>query len=182
MFCKKCNSELLENVQFCSKCGNAVEAETEIIVNSTERKRHGFTSFWLILSLIIYVISFGNSLVSYGTVQMVGISSGMAMFGWLTSITAIIGIILVLRWKKIGFWLFVVSNIFSLLLFITAMGNVSSTITEDISAEMIVKFFNSLSIITVLINLVITWGVLHIRKNGKNTWEQLVPISKSGWF
>jgi uncharacterized membrane protein YvbJ len=72
-FCSKCGAEIAEGINFCSKCGNAVNPAavnstavnspsmgaadtTEDVVITTDRKRHGFITFWLIASLISELI------------------------------------------------------------------------------------------------------------------------------
>jgi len=177
MFCGKCGSEILNDVRFCPKCGNAVETKTESNVNSIVRKRHGFTSFWLIFGMITSAIS--------GVIQFIGV--GM-MPDFIRELTVLSGIVLIagticyvllLRWKKIGFWIIVGLSIISILILpimIPKLATITGAITGTTGS-------NILSGIAYrLITVAIIWGVLHIRKNGKNTWEQLIPISKYGWF
>jgi hypothetical protein len=156
MFCVKCGSEIDEEVQFCPKCGNAIKSTSEDSVNFIEHKRHGFTSFWLIFSLISFVIGGSIYLFSPALItQYYKVSSNLIMLYGIVSILGVVGNILLLCWKKIGFWVFIGISIVSLLLNILIGMNIGQ-------------------ILFGLIGIAVMWGVLHIRKNGKTTWEQLV--------
>ena len=155
MFCVKCGSEIANDVQFCPRCGNAINSTVADSVNSTERKRHGFTSFWLIFSLICSVIVGGIYVFSPSIItQYYNVSSGLVMLYGFSAMAVVVGDILLLCWKKTGFWLFIGSSVVSLLLNM-AIG------------------MNFLQSLWGLIGIVIMWGILHIRKNGKTAWEQL---------
>jgi hypothetical protein len=157
MFCVKCGIELLDNMQFCPKCGNAVNSTIKNNDNSTERKRHGFTSFWLILgviSCVLYGIMFlfvPNIVTKYWNVS----SGGLVMLLGFVTLASIIYYVLLLHWKKIGFQLLIGFEV----------------------AIFILKIMMGINIILPLLGLIISiaimWGVLHLRKNGRTAWEQL---------
>ncbi|MDR1867357.1 MAG: zinc ribbon domain-containing protein [Treponema sp.] len=153
MFCEKCGMEIGNDAQFCPKCGVSIVSVTT--VNTNEKKRHGFTSFYLIFTLICNAIV-GTSYMF--TPQMItqyyDISNELMMLYGLVSMGAVIGSILLLCWKKIGIWVFIGLSIVSLILNM-AIG---------------LNFIQSL---WSLIGIAVMWGVLRIRKNGKTTWEQL---------
>jgi membrane associated rhomboid family serine protease len=153
MLCEKCGTEIGDDVQFCPKCGFNIRPVTTVNVN--ERKRHGFTTFWLILSLISFIISGGSYLFSTETIaQNLNTSNELIMLFGFVSMVGIIGDILLLCWKKIGFWIFIGISVVSLIL------------NMKIGLTIVQSLFG-------LIGLAIMWGVLHIRKNGKTAWEQL---------
>ena len=156
MFCSKCGAEISNEIQFCSKCGNAVNSTSMDTANTTDRKRHGFTSFWLIFSLITNAIVGATYLFFPGTIiQTLNTSGNLIMILGIISIIGIIGNVLLLCWKKIGFWIAVGISIVSL----------------------VVNFVIGLNIGQILfglVGIVVLWGVLHIRKNGKTAWEQLI--------
>jgi hypothetical protein len=155
MFCSKCGTEITDEVQFCPKCGSSVNSTVVNTVNTIDRKRHGFTSFWLIFSLISFVISGSIYLFTPQLMtQYYNVSSGLLMLYGIISMAGIIGNILLLCWKKIGFWIFIGISVVSLLL------------NMVIGLNIVQSLFG-------LIGIAIMWGVLHIRKNGKTTWEQL---------
>jgi hypothetical protein len=66
----------------------------------------------------------------------------------------VIGLVLLLRWKKIGFWIITVVSGVSLMINLTIGGIVLQTIGA-------------------IIGIVIYWGVLQLKKNEKTAWEQL---------
>jgi hypothetical protein len=66
----------------------------------------------------------------------------------------VIGLVLLLRWKKIGFWIITVVSGVSLMINLTSGGSVLQTMGA-------------------IIGIVIYWGVLQLKKNEKTAWEQL---------
>ncbi|GHU17013.1 hypothetical protein FACS1894163_07400 [Spirochaetia bacterium] len=107
--------------------------------------RHGFTAFWLWLCLILNLIG-GIILLAteYFTPGAMAIASAFA-------------IILILCWKKIGFWGLVVVQIVMLLTTVEGGRDQLGT-----------------AIGSVVISVAIMFGVLHLRNAyGVNTWEQL---------
>lgn len=173
MFCGNCGTSITDDAKFCPKCGNPVRAEfskeesvkdetvitgsPEIIVStkSTNRVRHGFTSFWLITGIvtcaitgIIYLVAqemiYNSTGMSYGQIQILG---GVM-------IAEVIGCVLLLYWKKVGFWLIVGVCIINLVVSFTSGVNI-------------------IQIIFALIGIISFWAILQIPKNGKTTWQQL---------
>jgi hypothetical protein len=120
-----------------------------------DRDRHGFTTFWLVISLIGYVVMAGAFLFQpYITAYMYGASKGLVQFLGLVSVVGIVSGALLLRYKMLGFTLFVVVSLLSLILdlvigmgFWPVLGNLG--------------------------NIAIMYGVLQFRRKGKTTWEQL---------
>jgi hypothetical protein len=159
--CSACGTVLKEGVEFCGNCGNKINNvkansnQDGHSVNATIRVRHGFTLFYLICGIIFCFIGGVFNIYSYSLVDP-GVPIG-PLFPLLYVISSMIGAacyILLLRWKKIGFWIFIGIAFISLLLNIQARVNISP-------------------ILLGLSGIVGLWGVLHIRKNGKTTWEQL---------
>jgi hypothetical protein len=159
MFCVKCGIELLGNIQFCPKCGNAVNSIIINNENSTERKRHGFTSFWLIFGVIAYAINGGMFLFipNIMTKSWNVSSSGPIMFYIFLNLAELICNVLLLHWKKIGFWILIGTSVASFLFNILIIG----------------KYIIVLSLFGLIIGIAVMWGVLHLRKNGRTAWEQL---------
>jgi hypothetical protein len=164
MFCVKCGSEIGDDAKFCPKCGNSTVQET-VVKKIPSRQRPVFTSFWLIFSAIMNFVSGMMCLMSP---QIVATTSGAfedfipkdaayiyVLIG-IFSIVGIFGNILMLLWKKIGFWVYIVIYVvlFPFQLIFISGGNITSMMPYG------------------MIHLV-TVGVLYIRKNGKNTWSQL---------
>jgi len=157
----------------------SIETKTE---NSDTRKRHGFTSFCLIFGLVVFAIigvaSFfasGATKIGYDKQSEAQLMATVAVFNGIVCIGYTIGFVLLLCWKKIGFWIIAGLSIISILIIVILAvmipnaGSTGSIMSSGLSG-----------IAFRLIIVAIIWGVLHIRKNGKNTWEQLKPISKFG--
>jgi hypothetical protein len=124
--------------------------------NNYIKKRHGFTTFWLIFSLIAQVISGIIYLLSMQLLaDFYNVSRSLILLYGIISLVGAVGSVLLLIWKKIGFWIFIGISIASLIL--------NNIIGIPIRTTLIG-----------LLGVVIMWAVLQIRKNGKTTWEQLI--------
>ena len=131
------------------------EPQSTMNINPAERKRHGFTTFWLIFMLVSYAISlvvlfFTFEDLRWSTERLIT-TVGFSLFG-------ICGIVFILRWWN-GFWMvlgsFVLNPIFNILFH-------SASIFEEL-----------LGLISGIIGIGILFAVLQIRKNGMSTWKQL---------
>jgi len=188
MFCGKCGSELATGVEFCTKCGTAVNIIAESKTNNLiGRKRHGFTSFWMIFMLALCIINAifailsrdiaaillqGISLNSSERTQIDQLINLSILLGIFFALPAI-GIIFLMRWKKIGFWVFIGTYLTA-----TFVSIVITIMTYYImeNAQIPNEMELGLQVIFDLSRLVlmaITWGVLFLRKDGKTTWAQL---------
>ena len=95
MFCEKYGAEIGDDVQFCPKCGFNIRPVTT--VNISERRRHGFTTFWLIFSLISFTITGVVYLFSPEVITLyLNVSNGLIMFLGIVSMAGIIGNVLLL--------------------------------------------------------------------------------------
>jgi uncharacterized membrane protein SpoIIM required for sporulation len=159
MFCSKCGAEIGDDVRFCPKCGTAISSVTGNVARGTDRNRHGFVTFWLVLGVIFgpiaglmcfatpYSIAQYYPKASYSSIMSMGI----------ISLADTVACILMLCWKKIGFWLWLGLSVVSIII----------SIGVGISIGYILSSF---------VGIAIMWGILHIRKNGKTTWEQLEKV------
>jgi hypothetical protein len=160
-FCSNCGTEIAENIKFCGSCGTAATQSKaqDSQINITEemsKKRHGFTTFWLILMLLLMLLSF---IVSF--IDPASLESPAIIFERIGVICYLISIILLLYWKKIGFWILIATEIYSAVSYLAYSEYYLANSEYDDSA------FIGLFIFAVTI------GVLHIRHEGKTTWEQL---------
>jgi hypothetical protein len=158
MRCEKCGAELEENTRFCPKCDVEVIVPLQTSENNYKKERAGFTTFWLIFLLIMRIISIALLLFSIilTLFEIHYISSGLIILYLISSILGMTGHILLLLWKKVGFWIFLGNSIsFSILLFIKDGMRWSNIIGSCLS-------------------ILFMWSVLQIQKNGKTTWEQLI--------
>jgi predicted amidophosphoribosyltransferase len=154
-FCSKCGAEITDGIRFCPKCGNAVNSTIRGTVNTTDRERHGFTSFWLILSLIFNLFAAATSLFyPEWLAEYSEISSGLMMLSGFLLIIGSIECILLLCWKKIGFWILIGNSVISMIINLVDGENIGMVLFG-------------------LVSILIWWAILQIRKNGRSTWEQL---------
>jgi len=155
MLCSKCGVEILNENNSCSKCGNSMDPTNFYTSSGIDRKRHGFTTFWLIFSLISpivvgIVLFFGQIMFSEEYL------SGVFMLNVIISATLqFVASILLLSWRKLGFWLYTGSYIFSLIM------------------DIAMSSFSFQQMVMGLVFIFAMRGVLQIRKNGKTTWQQL---------
>ena len=148
MRCENCGNEIIKGFQTCLYCGNSIYSIRK--ENIVEPDRHGFAIFWLYFLLIV------NYSLSFVFLIFIPIFYDIKnIFEYIPLIIIIIliilgnfGLILLLRWKKIGFWIFLGSI------------GVCSFLAINISPF-------------IIISAIITWIVLHLRKNDKTIWEQL---------
>jgi len=124
---------------------------------SATKQRHGCVTAWLILMII------GNSLIAIlylfaGNTIAQNLQSGisnsalilLAIFG----VGNVISSILLFRWLKIGFWIFLLTSI----------------------ASLVVNFSIGLGIVQSLLGLVgiaVLYGVLQIKRDNISAWENL---------
>jgi len=111
-------------------------------------ERHGFVSFWLWAGVISggIFIPFLLFLPDY----IISNKFICNFFG----LSGCISYILILNWKKLGFYLFCFGNIFGI--FINTQNS-----------------FIALSIFSSIIGILIFFGILNIKKNGISTWDYL---------
>ena len=123
-------------------------------------ERHGFTTFWLVLGVIFCFITGYIYLFSPRFVMQMLYAQGyrpstglLGLYGIIAMVGALCYILL-LCWKRVGFWLFVITTIVQCPLAIKIGMNISQVIFG----------FASIAIL---------WGILHIRKNGVSAWDYL---------
>lgn len=117
---------------------------------ATEIKRHLFISFWLWLGV---VISGFVTLGYLGWFTEIGFTCLLAL--WLAGCVLVLsGYIMLLRWNKMGFYILSGGCFFSMVL------------------NIIINGF-TLSIFIPIINVVILYFILHIKKNGVEYWEAM---------
>ena len=114
-----------------------------------KRERHGFVTFWLFFILVCNAI--------YGGIYFYrAFTEGNITFFYLgiLSLAAVAAAVLLLCWKKIGFWLF--------------LGVQIVCIPINISLGV-----NKIQSIAGIVSVIILLGILKISKNGRSTWDYL---------
>jgi hypothetical protein len=123
-------------------------------------ERHGFTSFWLVLGVIVcliigYIYLFSQNFAMQALyVQGYRPSTDLLSLYGIFSVIGAVCYILLLCWKKIGFWLFIGVSIIQI----------------PVSLKIGMNFGQ---ILFGIISIAILWGILHIRKNGISTWDYM---------
>jgi len=108
-----------------------------------EKERHGFVTFWIWIMLII------NSILSYHYLRSLNLNLTLSTIAGLTIfITDFIAAILLLNWIN-GFWLL-------------------------LGVAILTPFINhDFILIVTAVECLISFGILHIKKNGISTWDYL---------
>lgn len=161
---------------------------------SYERQRNGFVTFWLWFGIICSVFSgiFGSiAMSSYSNLGYYGIqlisegidishaasklenaSITLVITTIVSAICLITGYTLLLKWRKAGFWIIIVSAIVLSCINLYAFGQISEAYSE------IGLYFDS-TVTTItwvagsFISWIILWAILQIKKNGISCWSQL---------
>lgn len=171
---------------FDSEFGNRVETKQPVSTspltsNETliEKQRHWFVTFWLILLLVSNVVTaimqivWANySIWQYATEEnaelffyvrhdMVDYYTYAAYFMVALSVISVVGTILLLNWRKLGYWLFLGSAAACLAIMVSfaVIGGLSVTVLS--------------SILGAVLGPIVLWAILQIRKNGFSCWKQL---------
>jgi hypothetical protein len=162
-YCPHCGAGLVDGAVLCVKCGSNVAEPKDRDTGAKGKTRHGFTTFYLWISLIgngvSCFFSFRFADAGYEILQYIpGINSdALAFFGILCA-AYMTSCILLLCWKKIGFWILFLGLLF---LIIDPLG---------VFPYLPLGY----RIVSSIISILILFGVLHLRcKNGLNAWEQL---------
>ena len=121
-------------------------------------QRHGCVTTWLWMVIIsnliysIYYIVLMFSASDYPLITSLGLTS-------ITAILNVLGSILLMKWNKYGFYIFVVSSLLYIL------------------TDFAILHINSFTFVSSSFAIIILWSVLQIRKEGVSVWSLL----KDGW-
>lgn len=115
------------------------------------KQRHGFVTFWLWFSIVVNV---GMSI--YG-LYLASINIIMLLTAFL-GIVNIVAAVLLLKWRKIGFYIFMGSAVLSI---------ISNSIILGGGINIFISF------ISPIVSVLIWWAILQIRKNGVSAWKLL---------
>ena len=165
----------------------------DITLASTEKKRHGFVTFWIWLAIIGNIISIPVALVQsgkilepikyqffslgqYNTTALLegvhGFETALYLTIFIVPVLAIIFLVKLLHWKKIGFWGFA----FTIILFNAIYVLIIKLLARYLLSYGLMIYITGLSEANMIIpafQIVIMWAVLQIRKNGVSCWNWL---------
>lgn len=171
--------------------------QPDISSTPEKKQRHGFVTFWLWLGVIGGVFSIISAVTSYLKMSKnindigrqleyagidvtpyrdaidalnlhVGVMQVAALF---FAICIIVCYVLLLNWKKIGFWIIVGTSVVSVVVSVVMM----NLMKQDYAmmGVSILKGTSILQYIVTPISILILWAVLQIKKNGISCWKQL---------
>lgn len=142
--CKVCGNTMSIYATKCNNCGTI-----------EPHKRHPFITFWLWLGAII------NGLLTVGYFLLLFSSKGLwtatpeptlvRLFWLVGSVGLLIGYIMLIKWKKNGFYIVLVVGILNIITTICTVGF-------------------AVSIISSIIGLILLYGILNIKKDGVEYW------------
>ena len=131
-----------------------MNAEANCTMHNELRQRHGCVTFWLWLVLLInagVTLQYLASLVDADPQLPVAAVALLALLGACNAYAAL----LLMRWNKSGFYLFVVSSLVALA--------VNTTMLD----------LHPVQSVSSLVGIAIWWGVLQIRHDGRSAWSQM---------
>lgn len=152
-----------ENQDFLQEESFAPNDSYEDISEPPVKERNGFVSFWLVIGIIGCLIGAAMDLAE-------GLSL-MTIISIICEIVGFVGYVLLLKWKKVGYWMVVGS--------VVATNAVSLVFFED-DAETLealsylgvdYSFMIGFTVVTTIIALVGLWGILQISKDGHRCWK-----------
>lgn len=123
-------------------------------MNSDLKQRHGCVTFWLWLVLIVnagFTLQYLVTLVDADPQLPVLAVSLLALLGACNVYAAL----LLLRWNKTGFYLFICSSLAALAVNVTLLD------------------LHPVQSASSLVGIAIWWGVLQIRRDGLSAWSQM---------
>lgn len=120
------------------------------------KTRHGFVTFWLWLGIIMNVVLALIMVSVFTTNNTLPILS--LILALLIPVMDIVGSILLLKWKKFGFWLKVISGVIFIAIILFSYKSFSESLDY---------------IIIAVISPIILLAILQIQKDGINCWKQL---------
>ncbi|MGN0310734.1 MAG: hypothetical protein ACI4C3_09175 [Bacteroides sp.] len=123
-------------------------------MNNDLKQRHGCVTFWLWLVLIVnagFTLQYLVMLVDADPQLPVLAVSLLALLGACNVYAAL----LLLRWNKTGFYLFICSSLAALVVNVTMLD------------------LHPVQSATSLFGIAVWWGVLQIRRDGHSAWSQM---------
>ena len=122
------------------------------------KERHGCVTAWLIFGIIVYSFVALFFMFSSDFVRAIypqSISNSMLVLLVILNVCSVVFYVMLLQWKKIGFWCMIAIAIISCIINMnTGMGI-------------------GMSLLGVIISVGIFYGILQIKKNNKSAWDNL---------
>lgn len=127
-----------------------------------EKRRHGFVTFWLGFMCVVNLIY--GLYAAYQLISGIGMgNAGVQVVGTIGCLVNFVASIMMLEWKKMGFWIFTTMSI---------IGCISNIILfQQLGYSIVVAMIAA--VIATGLSLLILWAVLQIKKDGISCWKQL---------
>lgn len=118
------------------------------------KQRHGCVTFWLWL----VIIANGGIAVFYA-ITMFDTYLGLMSLGFgllsILGVANVLGSILLMRWNKLGFYLFLINSVLAIILNVAILKMADNVVVSSVFA------------------VIVWWGILHIKQNGISAWEHM---------
>lgn len=170
------------------------------------KERHGFVTFWLAFMLVCSIIGIAFMIPSYlkiydgidriyyalvENLASVNLDKSVVVdfkdsaylhtniiviSSALSAICSIVFVILILKWKKIGFWCWAGANFIFGIISIIMMKLLEKdllSILNSINSTVDLGLDPTVMLITIPIGILILWAILQIKKNGVSCWKLL---------
>ena len=128
------------------------------MIDLRQKQRHGCVTWWLWFAIIVnFVVAIIYSVAMFDVADS-GLALGSGLLSML-GVLNVLGSILLMRWNKTGFWLFLSSSLLGVVINIGVLN------------------LNPAASLYSLVSILVWWGVLQIRKNGASAWS----LMDKGW-
>lgn len=148
-------AQKLEKTELVKLISNPPKKNIEVANSS--KQRHGFVTAWLVLMIIANSMTAINNL--FASLMITdnfpsNVPTQMIIILGIIGIANIVFSVLLFKWKKLGFWGFIITSIGSLII------NLSTGL------DIVQSFFG-------MVGIALIYGVLQIKKDGISAWENL---------
>lgn len=125
------------------------------MTNNDLKQRHGCVTFWLWLVLLVNAGGVLQLIVSMCSSAGMDYPVVAVVLMVLLGTCNVVASLLLMRWRKLGFYLFVASSVAAL------------------AVNVLLLNVHPVQSVTSLAGIAIWWAVLQIRHNGRSAWSQM---------
>lgn len=137
-YCKYCGEKLKPKDNFCEHCGKSIKSQ--VIGNLRNKKRPTFLKIWLIILLVIS--TFSLLIILLGLLRIIPFESSTNVpVILILAITNIICLISIWKWKRWGFYGYIVVQAFTLILSFYFEENITPLIAPLAILESLIFIF-----------------------------------------
>ena len=125
------------------------------MTNNDLKQRHGCVTFWLWLVLLVNAGGVLQLIVSMCSSAGMDYPVVAVVLMVLLGTCNVVASLLLMRWRKLGFYLFVASAL------------------AELVVGLLLLDLHPVQSVTLLFNIAIWWAVLQIRSDGRSAWSQM---------